>query len=116
MNTVVFRGIGRDDIAVSDEVAESIKAARMAGENRLIETSDGMQFETKDVKFVRSGNRHAEQYPCSNDCGKDYHTATEICSKQYTGKCVTCQKALWERDREYSVFKWGKPMCREHSP
>lgn len=33
----------------------------------------------------------------------------------YTGKCSTCEKPLWERDREYAVYKFGRETCALHS-
>jgi len=115
MPRVIFRGLDKEGISVSNEVAEVIRKAKSDKINQVIDI-DGTMFETKDIKFVKGDRKNTGKYLCENNCGAGYHMGDEVCSKSYTGSCVECGKKLWERDRDYAVAKWGKMFCRAHSP
>ena len=36
--------------------------------------------------------------------------------REYTDACEACGKQIWNRDVEYSSFKFKKVLCYEHSP
>lgn len=56
-------------------------------------------------------------YHCVNEkCNRTdrMHKMTEKCDYDLTGKCEVCGLVMWERDREYSVFKFGRVVCAQH--
>jgi len=43
------------------------------------------------------------------------HPLDEICEQTITSACADCGKPLKETDREYAVYKFGRPVCAAHS-
>lgn len=82
----------------------------------------GISCELRDIsmverltqKLVRRGWYRCNNERCSND--NHMHRAGQDCEYSHTAKCVECSKPVWERDREYAIAKWGKVVCRQHSP
>lgn len=36
-------------------------------------------------------------------------------SKEYEGMCEVCGKAMWKRDKEFSLYKFKKVLCANHA-
>jgi len=121
---VHFRKPGMEPQLLNAEDAEKLLAVR---DDPAYDKSAAIQVgyvncEIRDISLIEK-LQHAQvkrgYYRCENErCNNEnrMHKEGELCEYTYTAKCVKCDQQVWERDRYYAMAKWGKVLCRRHSP
>lgn len=85
-------------------------------------TVGSIQCELQDISIIeKMANEYVRRgwYICTNEqCSSEnkQHRAGERCDYDLTGKCAQCDKDVTEREREYTLYKYGRVLCYEHSP
>ena len=121
---VHFRKPGMEPQLIDAKKAEKVNNARgnpAYNQSTTVEVGE-ITCELRDIAMieklgqvlVRRGFYRCDNEKCSNE--NRMHPSGEKCEYSFTAKCVECAKDVWERDRVYSLYKWGKVLCRKHSP
>jgi hypothetical protein len=71
-------------------------------------------IELLDAPLIKYGQRVCQNEMCTSRTR--IHAENEVCPYELTGKCEECGKVMWERDREFSIMKFNRVVCRAHSP
>lgn len=106
---IFFKNYNSVPLTISESQVAGIRSLQKAKKDDTFQLG-GQEYRLNTIAFI--GEK------CHNEkCNRmQYHAHpfNETCEYTFSGNCSVCNLAMWQRDVEYSVWKKGRALCKEH--